>query len=767
VTKPLRTTRADEGEQFSAKSSSATVVSIEGILRRQRRRFFYNRAADVVVRLGGIAVLFSISAIFLVILAESLPLFFPVRSSEKPLLRFFSPSPTVFAGYSAAEDRPFLLSAAGVLQYFTAGEPEHKPLEVVLPLPEGSSVESAASLGRSNKLAVGTSDGRLVRIDLPPSDPGPDAPILAPAVTDLDPQFHRPVTQLAAEESEGKLSVAALLKSEGDGKPGVSVYSARRSKSLVGEGKLRETSSSLPLADETVTAIELGINGDILFAGTAGGVIEVFDVRKADQPALLTKSAVEGAGPDSITALKILLGDQRLIVGRASGAVESWMFAGGTPFSGAPLRRVNSFATQGAGIREIAASARTRQFVTLSESGVIGVHYGTSGTTDLSLPSAVKEPLALGFAPKGDEFFALTKNGEVKSWTLSNPYPEISLRSLFGKVWYEGYAQPEFVWQSSSGSDAFEPKLSLVPLIFGTLKGTFYSLLFAVPIALLGALYTASFMSGRQKAVIKPVVELMAALPSVVIGFIAGLWLAPRLGLLIPGLVLFPFILFAGVCGAFMLSARLPRELRAKFPQGAESILLLPVVLVVIILSFGTGLLAEHLLMGGNYSAWLNSAFGIDYDQRNSLVVGLAMGFAVIPLIFTIAEDSLSSVPSHLSAGSLALGASRWQTAIRVVIPAASPGIFSAIMLGFGRAVGETMIVLMATGNTPVMDLSPFNGFRAMSANIAVELPEAARGTTLYRILFFASLLLFLTTFVVNTLTEIVRQKLRRRYGQV
>ena len=140
------------------------------------------------------------------------------------------------------------------------------------------------------------------------------------------------------------------------------------------------------------------------------------------------------------------------------------------------------------------------------------------------------------------------------------------------------------------------------------------------------------------------------------------------------------------------------------------------------------------------------------------------MGFAVIPIIFAIAEDAFSNVPRNLVAGSLALGADRWQTVTRVVLPTASPGIFSAIMIGFGRAVGETMIVLMATGNTPIMDWNPFNGFRTLSANIAVEIPEAPHGGTLYRTLFLAGLLLFVITFVVNTVAELVRQRLRERY---
>jgi phosphate transport system permease protein len=154
----------------------------------------------------------------------------------------------------------------------------------------------------------------------------------------------------------------------------------------------------------------------------------------------------------------------------------------------------------------------------------------------------------------------------------------------------------------------------------------------------------------------------------------------------------------------------------------------------------------------------------MNYDQRNSLVVGYAMGFAVVPVVYAIAEDALSSVPRSLVAGSLALGASPWQTALRVTLPAASPGIFSAIMIGFGRAAGETMIVLMATGNTPIMDFSLFNGFRALSANLATELPEADEGQTLYRVLFLSALLLFGLTFLVNTVAEAVRIRLRNKY---
>jgi phosphate transport system permease protein len=283
----------------------------------------------------------------------------------------------------------------------------------------------------------------------------------------------------------------------------------------------------------------------------------------------------------------------------------------------------------------------------------------------------------------------------------------------------------------------------------------------------LGALYTSQLMHPRLANVVKPTVEIMAALPSVVLGFLAGLWLAPRIEAVFPSLILMGFALPAAALAAGVVVNGLPLALRRRLPDGS-----LIGVSMLFLLGAIWGCLAlsspfEALVFGGSFQTWLGDTLGVAYDQRNAVIVGLVMGFAVIPIVFSVSEDAFSNVPRSLIAGSLAMGATRWQTLVRIVLPSASPGVFSAVVLGLGRAVGETMIVLMASGNTPVLDWSPFNGFRTLSANIAVEIPEAPQGGTLYRTLFLAALLLFAFTFVLNTLSELLRQRLRRRFASL
>ncbi|MDX1336191.1 MAG: ABC transporter permease subunit, partial [Gammaproteobacteria bacterium] len=212
---------------------------------------------------------------------------------------------------------------------------------------------------------------------------------------------------------------------------------------------------------------------------------------------------------------------------------------------------------------------------------------------------------------------------------------------------------------------------------------------------------------------------------------------------------------------------KMPKRIRILVPMEWQALLLIPVVAFLAWLSFAISTPVENAFFDGNFRSFITNDLGITYDQRNSIVIGFAMGFAVIPTIFSITEDAIFGVPKHLTMGSLALGATPWQTLVRVVMPSASPGIFSAIMIGLGRGVGETMIVLMATGNTPIMEMNIFEGMRTLAANIAVEMPEAEVASTHYRLLFLSALVLLIFTFVLNTLAELIRQRLRKKYAQL
>lgn len=401
-------------------------------------------------------------------------------------------------------------------------------------------------------------------------------------------------------------------------------------------------------------------------------------------------------------------------------------------------------------------------FYSFYENGTLQSHYTTSEKLSLFERAFDKSPELAAMSANELHLVALIDD-EIRVAAVDNEYPQISLSSLWQKVWYESYPEPAYVWQSTSANDDFEEKFSLIPITFGTIKAALFAMLFATPIAVLGAIYTAYFMSPRMRRVVKPSIELMEALPTVIIGFLAGLWFAPIVETHLTAVFSLMVALPLSALMAGLVWYVLPKGFTRRFSNGWHALILIPVLIVTIVGVFVLGNQIEAVLFGGDIRTFL-AGYGIGFDQRNALVVGFAMGFAVIPTIFTIAEDAIFSVPKHLSDGSLALGATAWQTLIYVVLLTASPGIFSAIMMGLGRAVGETMIVLMATGNTPILDWNILEGMRTLSATIAVELPESEVGGSHFRLLFLAALLLFVFTFAVNFLAEWVRQRLRDKY---
>jgi len=726
-----------------------------------RKRLFADRSARYFVTLGGWAIIFSILAILFVIVAEFIPLFKSPSIVLEGTISASGESPPLGVGLDEYREVAYLVDASGIHFYSLA---KYEPLpSSSLPELAGAQIVSVSS-SESNFLALGLSDGRalpvqvafenkysadLTRTVLPRLVPEPPVALR---------QDGQPVEHIYHLEKEKGYSLATTV---GSGR--VAVVRVEKRKNLMG-GVTRKTSRdsfSLPIKGKISAMVFHGVENAV-FVGTTSGQILRADLDHLSDPSAIQVIGKTNKPEIGVAAMNFLLGDYTLIMADSTGGIGSyqWLRQEGEKTR---LQKIYDLDAHPAAAHLFASSLRNKGFIT-GGGEAVKVHYGTTGETQLTVPHPSGASFAaLALSPKADAILAADANGKMFHWTLENPYPQITFKSVFEKIWYEGYERPEYVWQSTGGSDAFESKFSLVPLIYGTLKGTFYAMLFAVPLAILGAFYTSQFMYWRLKGIVKPAIELMAALPSVVLGFFAALLIAPEVERFLPGIILMPVVIAAIVLAALLIY-ELSGALKSRIKLGREISLLVPLTFLAGVLSFYLGQGIESQWLMGDHRTWLKEVFDVTYDQRNALVVGLAMGFAVIPIIFTITEDSLSNVPEHLKASSMALGATPWQTAIRVILPTASPGIFSAVMIGFGRAVGETMIVLMATGNTPIMEWSVFNGFRALSANIAVELPEAPEGGTLFRMLFLAAFLLFVMTFFVNTLAEIVRLKLRKRY---
>ena len=480
---------------------------------------------------------------------------------------------------------------------------------------------------------------------------------------------------------------------------------------------------------------------------------------------IIPQLAQSKSTPNHITSMALLSGGSSILLGDDSGTVSQW-FELATD-QGREFKEIRRFkVSDSEPITAIYTEQFRKSFYTETPSGEMGMFYTTS-EADLWRGQLHKgNAQAFAIAPRADGL-VIFSDDKLSIFSVENEHPEVTWQALWQEVWYEGYPEPEFIWQSTSGSDDFEAKFSLVPISFGTIKAATYAMIFAVPIALTAAIYTAYFMTAGMRRKVKPTIEMMEALPTVILGFLAGLWLAPIIEIYLPAICLLLVFIPASVFITAFSWHKLPREYKTLIPETWAPIILIPAILLAAYAAFALSPVLELHLFGGDVRQFITNDLGIDFDQRNSLVVGIAMGFAVIPTIFSMAEDAIFSVPKHLTSGSLALGATQWQTLVKVVLLTASPGIFSAVMMGLGRAVGETMIVLMATGNTPILDWSIFQGMRTLAANIAVEMPESEVGSSHYRILFLAAFVLFVFTFVFNTLAEFIRQRLREKYSSM
>jgi phosphate transport system permease protein len=621
-----------------------------------------------------------------------------------------------------------------------------------------------------------------------------------------------------------------------------------------GEVTRKESSCVLPYrpapdGERPVGLLLLGAGDNVVLTWRDGRAVR-YDVRDFGAPAEVESIDLAPSPGSTITAMAPMIGKRTLLVGDSQGVVRAWFRTkplDALSTDGARLDCGRTLRVSDAAVVGLAPSSASRAFAAAAADGNVRMFNLTSGRQIGSAALGSSDSgLLLALSPRENLLLARTDRAGT-AWPVESEHHEASVAALFGEVWYESYPAPAHVWQSSSGADDFEPKLGLAPLIFGTLKATLYSLLFGVPLALLAALYSSEFLAPRLRVGVKSTIEIMAGLPSVVLGFLAAIVLAPlvqaTLSAVLTSFFAVPFALLVGA----HLWQLLPQNLAVRW-QGAVRLAFIGATIPAGLgLAYLLGPSVERALFAGDIQSWLNrsrgdafggwiflltplsvaavtlfstrsvaprlrrmsltwsrarcarldfahfaavllaslvlavaaaaalDAVGLDprgslvdtYVQRNALIVGFMMGFAIIPIIYTLAEDALTSVPQHLRLASLGAGATPWQTAMRVVVPTAASGLFSAVMVGLGRAVGETMIVLMAAGNTPMMQWNIFSGFRTLSANLAVELPEAVAGSTHFRTLFLAALSLFAITFVVNTAAEVVRQRFRKRAYQL
>ena len=734
---------------------------------QRRRRRWLDKVAASLIAVGGVGVIGTVLLILFYLVFEVTPLF---RSAQVELMTDVDNVPVLSSqsrllGIDEQSQLGIRLQDNGNLVLFeieSGAERQRFNLE----LTAGQRVTSAAIAASDNmQIAVGTSNGQVLLLELSLStafDPLTLERSIVPTLQQLGPGLlqvfsNQPVASLDIRVTEGLYRIAV------SNEQGV-IRLFQVDDHVAGTMQLPVVTTLESGLD--LFAVYLEGNDRLLYAVSNSGLLRVYSLAELavsnSEPVMEERLVTEGV---RITAIEWLSEKLSMMVGDSAGNIGQWLAVGGD--DNLQVRQVRSLNIDSSAVRSIAPERSRKVYAVATEGGTLAIVSATSNSRRYSRQETAGVIGALAMSPRGDLLLAVDSVGTYHAWQIDNPHPEVSLASLWGEVWYESYPAPDYVWQSSSASETYEPKFSLAPLSFGTLKAAFYAMLLATPLAVCSAIFTGYFMAPAMRRQVKPLIELMEAMPTVVLGFLAGLWLAPFIETNLMVVVCLITLLPISFLILGYASHRMSLRSGLAISGGWEVAVLLPALVVVCWLILALSPALEQWLFGGDMSAWVSSGLGIDYDQRNALVVGFAMGFAVIPTIFSIAEDAIFTVPRHLSDGSLALGATPWQTLYSVVLPTASPGIFSGIMIGMGRAVGETMIVLMATGNTPLMDANIFEGMRTLAANIAVEIPEPEVGSSHYRVLFLSALVLFLFTFILNTIAELVRQRLRTKYSSI
>ena len=733
------------------------------------KRRFWDRTARTVVSIGGLGIICAILLIFFYLVYEVLPLFGGAEMSEGEYFPEPVPGSAQLLEVDAASGVALRVDDQGRAEFYDLAGGEPLAGERLAGAAGAGLTAVAEDAAGSGLFAAGFADGGVLVAGWNAS-PEPDTGSVSPRLefpVGREPfrlLTDEPVRALALRTGQGRIAIAAigasgrtvLLEEGADLNPAALVAAPQPAAASL----RRELSVDATNAD----TILLTEDPRWMFLVSASGESSLVQLGPGNG-ARVVDTATLAAAPARLVDVRLLAGGMSLLAADSGGGVGQWLIV--REGESARMRQVRRFDLFDSAVAAIDVELGRRNFIAIGGQGELALVNATAETESLRRGPGGLLARAAALAPAGDALLLEDEQGGLSLWRLDNRHAEFSLSALWTRIWYENYTEPALVWQTTAADDAFEPKYSLAPLTFGTLKAALYAMIFAAPLAVCAAVYTGYFMAPGLRRQIKPLIELMEALPTVVIGFLAGLWLAPLVDANLAALALGALLLPISVVLASAAMARLPERFEAGLKEGWQLPVLFPVLLLASWLAWLLAPPLESWLFEGSLRDWLSLRWGLDYVSRNAMIVGVAMGFAVIPAIYSIADDAIFTVPRHLSYGALALGANSWQTMVWLILPAAAPGILSALMIGFGRALGETMIVLMATGNTPVMDMNLFEGMRTLAANLAIEIPESEVGSTHYRILFLASLVLLLFTFVLNTIAELVRQRLRKRYRTI
>ena len=574
-----------------------------------RRRKLYDRLARHVVLAGGVGIIFCIIAILFFIGIETVPLW---KNPGKEIENVSEVKDRLVSGTAAGQVRIFdigvdeyreqffTVDSLGSVRFFTLEEePKHLKTHTISHKTAGyTSFYNAIS---NASYALADREGYVKPFDVSfkvEFREGTERTIVS-KVTEGD----------ALRVAQEPIEIFAYQISPETGAPVVAAYTASgrlitylevEEEGFLGEGETEifTTDLTVELEGAEVTGVQVDSETQNLYVSTKNGKLYHWSLSDPSSPELKSiLAATEGPGV-AVTKIGFLLGHRSLIVGDSAGNVSVW-FEAADGDEGSKLTKIHVLPSLPGAVDKLSASQRGRGFLASDTSGNIFLYQATSAIKQLDFPGHGKPYAGLSFSPKADGVVAVDSDMMLSNYHLDNPHPETNFRTLFGKIWYEGYDRPRYVWQSTGGTDEFEPKFSLTPLAYGTLKGAIYTMILSIPLAVLAAICVSQFLHPSIRNVVKPVIEVMAALPSVVLGFLAGLWLAPLLEKIFVATLMMPFIVIALTLLVLLLWHRLPFSFSGRFRAGAEFFTLVGVIGIAAALSLWLNSPLESLVFAG------------------------------------------------------------------------------------------------------------------------------------------------------------------------